>query len=48
MSNEGDQCGGLAVTLCGAIATPTIFLYIDTPPYGGQGCIYGLAEYRKI
>lgn len=25
------------MTLCGDVATPIIFLYVDTPPYGGWG-----------
>lgn len=46
MSNEGDQCGGMAIALCGDVATPTIFLYADTPPYGGRPPIYGWSGHR--
>lgn len=25
-------CGGMAIALCGAIATTLFFIYLDTPP----------------
>lgn len=31
---------------CRGLATPIIFLYMDTPPYGGQGSAYPVSGHR--
>lgn len=29
----------VVMTYCGDVAESIAFLYTDTPPYGGQGCL---------